>query len=77
MRVKVRFLGELRNLVCKRQSEVILDLEQGSSVLDVMKRFNIPTGEVMILCVNDRRVCSNKILHEGDTLILVPPITGG
>lgn len=77
MRVKVRFLGELRNFVCKRQSEVILDLKPGSRVLDVMERFNIPKGEVMICCVNDRHVGSNQILHEGDTLLLVPPIGGG
>lgn len=53
------------------------ELQENSSVLDVIKKYELPMEEVAICLVNGRDVESEQVLKNGDTLSIFPPVGGG
>lgn len=54
--------------------------DEGTSVQDVIDRFNIPAEQAHIVLVNGKFVCDERdkhILEEGDVLSIWPPVAGG
>jgi sulfur carrier protein ThiS len=54
-----------------------LDLSEGSSVLDVMRRLGMPDDLPCIPVVDGKRVSTETVLQSGETLSLFPPLAGG
>lgn len=54
-----------------------MDLADGASVKDVLKELKIPEAMPKILLVNGRHAEVDRVLAEGDTLSIFPPIAGG
>jgi len=57
----------------------MLEVPQGSRVRDILKRSRSIARNLMILpiMVNGKQVKANHILNDGDTLVIVFPISGG
>lgn len=57
----------------------ILDVPSGTRVRDLLKRSRLITRTLMVLplMVNGKQVKANHILNDGDTLVIVFPISGG
>ncbi|KKM10841.1 hypothetical protein SY88_11875 [Clostridiales bacterium PH28_bin88] len=54
-----------------------LEIEEGVTVGDLLDRFSIPRGEVMLVLVNGRRAETLRPLADGDEIALLPPLGGG
>lgn len=62
----------------KRTGTLDLDLPSGASVRDVLAELGMaPDPEALLLVLNRRMVDEDTPLAEGDTLDLIPAISGG
>ncbi|SDK84484.1 Molybdopterin converting factor, small subunit [Natronincola ferrireducens] len=74
MKVKVKLFATLRE---NREKEMMMDLQQGATPKDIIKRLNISQEEVAIIFLNGRSVKVDKALEENDTVSIFPPVGGG
>jgi len=56
---------------------LVMDVDAGTTVADVVARLGIPPAEVAIIMVNGVHRDAEQVLAEGDRLALFPPIAGG
>lgn len=81
MRIRVLLFGQLKDIVGR--TEESLELQPGSSVSDLMARYGeeFPRFKPMagsIACsINREYAPASSILHEGDEVGLLPPVSGG
>lgn len=81
MKVKVLFFASMREVVGQRSIEVGLDdgATVGSLLLRLQgfyPRLRAPAGSLMT-AVNTEYVTQDTVLHEGDEVALIPPVSGG
>lgn len=74
MKIKVRLFAYLRE---GRDKELILYMEDGDTVEEVLERLDLDYKEVSILLINGRNASIDSLLIEGDIVSLFPPIGGG
>lgn len=74
MKVTVKLFATLRE---NNEKEMDLDVSEGTTPLDIIKRINISEEDVAIIMINGRAKGLDTILKEGDTLALFPPVGGG
>ncbi len=60
-----------------RQNKYFLELDDGTTVLDVLNLLNINPEEASIILINGKNVDVTKVLSNGDVLSLFPPVGGG
>jgi MoaE-MoaD fusion protein len=81
MRIRVLLFGQLKDIVGR--TEESLELQPGSSVSDLMARYGeqFPRFKPMagsIACsVNREYSAASTVLHDGDEVGLLPPVSGG
>ncbi|WP_175059199.1 MoaD/ThiS family protein [Thermococcus sp. 2319x1] len=73
MRIKVRLYGEL---ALKHGAEVDLEVEDGTTIGDVLKILKISDSEHHLI-LNERKVSKDHPLSDGDTLKVLPIVYGG
>lgn len=54
-----------------------LEIPEGASVRDVLRRLNVPADLRKIILVNGRHRSEDHRLAQGDILVLFPPLEGG
>lgn len=74
MEVVVRLFANLQKY---RLGQDRVELEDGTTVEDFLRRTGIPLSEVAIVLVNGKHANSEQPLSDGETLSLFPPIAGG
>ena len=74
MQVTVRCFATLRKYHLAQER---VELNDGSTVADLLGRAGIPPSEVAVALVDGRHVEWDRPLHDGETLALFPPIAGG
>ncbi len=74
MEVRVKLFATLRE---GRFREQILHMKENSKVIDIVKKYNIPSDEIAICLVNGRDADKLQSLKTGDTVSLFPPVGGG
>jgi molybdopterin converting factor subunit 1 len=81
MRVRVLFFGVLKEIFA-REDEV-LELEQGTRVGELTALYEGRVGtrkelmRHMAIAVNREYARAEQMLHEGDEVALLPPVSGG
>ncbi|MCA9410463.1 MAG: molybdopterin converting factor subunit 1 [Candidatus Omnitrophica bacterium] len=81
MRVRVLFFAGLRDLAGKREHEYTLD--ESSTLLDLHDRihrdFPAMAGieKKIRLAVNEEYATLDRPLRDGDTVAMIPPVSGG
>lgn len=60
-----------------RQNKYFLELDDGTTVLDVLNLLNINPEEASIILINGKNVDVTKVLSNEDVLSLFPPVGGG
>jgi molybdopterin synthase catalytic subunit len=81
MRIKVLLFGQLKDIVGRQEEN--LDLQPGASLSDVVARYaeQFPKFKPMagsIACsVNREYAAASIVLHDGDEVGLLPPVSGG
>jgi len=76
MQVRVRLFAGLRERAGAEQVE--LELPEGAAVRDALARLRAVTGGVpVVMAVNEEYADPEAVLHGGDELALIPPVSGG
>ena len=77
MNITIRFYSILRHRDGKFVDRIEIESKMGSNVQDVLDELEIKNaGEILIL-INDVKALVTDKLENGDTLILIPLISGG
>ena len=76
MQIVVHLYGDLKKYAPGVQSKFSLTIEPGVTLGDVHGMLAIPEGEHVSL-INGRRSDRNARFEAGDTLVMMPPISGG
>ena len=74
MILKIKLFASLQKFN-PEQEEV--ELDDGTTVLDLIERMGISRSEVAIVLVDGRHAKLEQQLHDGEKLSLFPPIAGG
>ena len=65
----------------KKTNALTLDLEEGTTVDDLVKRFGLPEKLVHLVLIDGGFVPpgerAGRVLREGETLAIWPPVAGG
>ena len=77
MVVRVRLTGTLPSLLRRDAAEVMAEVEQGSTLVDVMRAINVPPQVVMIYQVNGKVQRSDFQPEDGDEVVVIPAVAGG
>ncbi len=81
IRVTIKFLASMRDIIGERERTLLLP--EGSSVDYILEdlKSQYPQLPKMIDCsfiaLNEEYALKNTILKEGDTLAIIPPVSGG
>ena len=76
MRIDVKLYGDLKRYAPGDQTNFTLTLQPGTTLWDIHKMLSIPNGQHLSL-INGRRANHDAKFENGDTLVLLPPISGG
>ncbi|MCK8826774.1 RnfH family protein [Natroniella acetigena] len=77
MKVTVRLFATLKDFFPKNQKKVLVELEAGSTVNEVVEYFGIPQTTPLIIKVNGRSGSKSTVLKDGDRVGIFPPVGGG
>lgn len=78
MRILVRLFFHLRQCAPPGAGpEFSLELPADSDVSAAMAALNIPPLPAKVILVNGRQANIHAPLHEGDLLVIFPPVEGG
>jgi molybdopterin converting factor small subunit len=82
MRVTVKFFGEMRSLVGKKEEEINLPL--GATLADFQRLLNIKyhlNTTHFFLNLNGKGIAGDEfescLVSDGDVIMIIPPISGG
>ncbi len=75
LKVNVKLFATVRKFSQKDNLEI--NIEEGSSVKDLLSQIGIPQDEPLLVIVNEYTQGKETPLQEGDTLCLFPIIAGG
>ena len=75
MKVNVKLFATVRKFSDKENLEI--NIEEGSSVKDVLSKIGIPEDEPLLVILNEYTQGKETLLQDGDTLCLFPIIAGG
>ena len=76
MQIFVKLYGELKRHAPGDQSQFALRLEPGTCLEDIQRLLAVP-GDRHIALINGRRSTADATFDDGDTLVLLPLISGG
>lgn len=74
VKVTVRLFATFRD---GREKVQIMELQEGTTPLEIIKKLEILASEIAILLVNGRDGKLENALADGDILSLFPPVGGG
>ena len=79
MRVEVRLFATLAAFLPpeSRNGSTALDVPDGSTVRDVVRRLGIPTDLERVTLVNGDNIAPEQALRDGDVVTVFPPLVGG
>jgi molybdopterin converting factor small subunit len=76
MKIFVKLYGDLKRHAPGDQPHFTLNLDPGATLNDINRMLAIPEGQPVFL-INGRRSSTDATVADGDTLVLLPPISGG
>jgi sulfur carrier protein ThiS len=84
MRINFKLFAMLQDYLPpegRQANEVALDLQEGTTILQVIERAGLPLKSCHLVLVDGNFVPATerdaRILHDGETLAIWPPIAGG
>ena len=77
MEIKVRLYGSLKRYGHRKQGLLRFNVPEGTTVRDVLDRFNFPGSEIWIAVINGQLAQGEQRLEDRDELGIFPPVAGG
>lgn len=77
--VELRLFGSLRRFLNDRQIDVngLVQVNDGSTIDDIIKYLNIDRDETKIILVNGRPCELDSVLRDADRVAIFPAVVGG
>ena len=77
MKIEVRLFGFLGRYSPDKREVFHLNLSAGSTIGDLAASLNIPTSEPRMNLVNGSHAGDDRVLKDGDNVVLLTPVEGG
>jgi molybdopterin synthase sulfur carrier subunit len=79
MKVEVKLFANFREYLPPGSSPYahLLDIEEGTTIKQVLENLKVPPSNPMILLVNGIHKQADEVLQPGDVLSVFPPVAGG
>ncbi len=77
MLVQVKLFGDLRKHAKGEETQVEVDVSEGTTVGELVEQLGLKEGEAWTAAVNGEVVYAEDKLPDGASLIVFPPIAGG
>ena len=79
VKIKMKFLAVYRQFLPPEATagEIELDIPEGISAIELVKRYGIPVDDASVILVNGSTPITGDVLKEGDTVFVFPAIAGG
>jgi sulfur carrier protein ThiS len=75
MTITVKLVGRLGRRALPSAQEI--PIQEGTTVVEVVKTLGLRPGDVWLATVNGRFAEDDQPLQPGDDLVLIPPVGGG
>ena len=77
MKIEVRLFATLRQDASGGRDPSVFELAEGSRVAHVLEGLSIPKDAAKVILVNGRQSDEGRLLHDGDCIVIFPPVAGG
>ncbi len=77
MKIHIKLLGSLHIDLGLDSGTIELTPKKGTKVGELVKELGLNPEEVWLVVVNDVRVSADYSVKNGDSVVIVPPVTGG
>jgi sulfur-carrier protein len=77
MKIEVRLFATLRQYAPAGWDPSVFELAEGSRVGNILEGLSIPKDAAKVILVNGRQCDEGQILHDGDRIVIFPPVAGG
>ncbi|HYM92331.1 MAG TPA: MoaD/ThiS family protein [bacterium] len=77
MRVAIQAMGSVRTRSFTGQGGTVVELPEGSKVIDALRAVGIADDELWNASVDGQLVEAERVLRDGDVLLVFTPIAGG
>ena len=77
MKIEVRLFATLRRYAPGGRDPSVFELPEGSRVGHVLEGLSIPKDATTVILVNGRQSDEGRLLHDGDRIVIFPPVAGG
>ena len=77
MVIKLKMLGCLQDYLPEGRLPYTAEVADGATVGEVFDSLGLPHDRPRIILVNSSRAQIDYILEDGDTLVVIPTLTGG
>ncbi len=84
MRVTFKLFAMLQDYLpveAKKDNALALDLEDGTTILQLIERYGLPLKSCKLVLVDGNFIPPNergtRVLNDGETLAIWPPVAGG
>ena len=75
MQVRVKLMGIFRD---RTPPDNVLELPDGATLGQALEALNIPANQVHLTMVNEEHQRDpDRVLRDGDELLVMPPVAGG
>ena len=80
MKVEINLFASLARYMLDKtgsQDSRVLEVGEGTTIIDILLRMEVPLDKVKILFLNGIHATGDEILKEGDRVGVFPPVAGG
>jgi molybdopterin converting factor small subunit len=77
MKIEVRLFATLRQYAPGGRERSVFELAEGCRLVQVLEGLSIPKDAAKVILVNGRQSDEGHLLHDGDHIVIFPPVAGG
>lgn len=77
MKITVKVYGHLRRYLPENAETAVLEMENGSTVGDLLSSRKIPDEDIWVVTRNGERATGTTVLADGDEVCIFTPVGGG
>jgi molybdopterin converting factor small subunit len=78
MNAEIRLFATLKKLLPTKYSEgTIIKINEGTSIDDLVEKYNIPRDIKLIIIVNGIKKDESYVINDNDRIGIFPPVGGG
>lgn len=79
MKIEIRLFASLARFMPDKniKKPCAIEIMEGTTIMDVLKSMEVPEDDVKLIFLNGIHATGDRVLKDGDTLGVFPPLGGG